>query len=282
MAAQSNISTESYINHHLSDMTVGSGFWTFNAGAFGVALILGFVFVLSFMYAGRKATTGVPGKFQCFVEMIVEFVNGSVKEMFHVKNKLIAPIALTVFMWIFLMNLMKLIPVDWMPTLFGIAGLIFNPEAIAHYDTSGYSYLERVMKHPWSYLTIAPTTDINITLGLAIGVFLLIIGYSIYFKGAGGFLKELSFTPFNHWLFVPFNLILELVTLLSKPLSLGLRLFGNLYAGEVVFLLIALIGLWQLPLHFVWAVFHILVIVLQAFLFMMLTLVYLSMAAEKH
>lgn len=281
MAAESNISIQGYINHHLSDMTVGTGFWAVNVGALSVAIILGFVFVLTFMFVGRKATTGVPGKFQCFIEMIVEFITTSVRETFHVKNKLIAPIAMTIFMWIFLMNLMKLVPVDFMPTIFGMVGLLFNPDAIT-YDTSSYSFLERVMAHPWSYLTIAPTTDINITMGLALGVFILIIGYSIAFKGVGGFVKELSFTPFNHWALVPFNLILELVTLISKPVSLGLRLFGNLYAGEVIFILIALVGLWQLPLHFAWAVFHILVILLQAFLFMMLTIVYLSMAAEDH
>lgn len=281
MAAEGNTSIQGYINHHLSDMTIGSGFMAVNVGALSVALILGFVFVFSFMLVGRKATTGVPGKFQCFVEIIIEFISTSVKETFHVKNKLIAPIALTIFMWIFLMNLMKLVPVDWLPAVFGMVGLLITPEAIK-YDVSEYSFLEQVMAHPWSYLTIAPTTDINITMGMALGVFFLIIGYSIYFKGLGGFIKELSFTPFNHWALIPFNLLLELVTLISKPVSLGLRLFGNLYAGEVIFILIALVGLYQLPLHFAWAVFHILVIVLQAFLFMMLTIVYLSMAAEDH
>lgn len=281
MAANGNITVQGYINHHLSDMTVGDGFWAVNLGALGWSIILGSLFVISFAMVGRKATTGVPGKFQCFVEMIVEFVSGSVRETFHVKDRLIAPVALTIFMWIFLMNLMKLVPVDWFPTVAGFFGLLFNSSALPEYAQS-YSYLEQIMAHPWSYLKIAPTTDVNITMGLALGVFILIVGYSIRYKGVGGFAKELSLTPFNHWSLIPFNLVLELVTLLSKPVSLGLRLFGNLYAGEVIFILIALVGLAQLPLHFAWAVFHILVILLQAFIFMMLTIVYLSMAAEDH
>ena len=279
--ADSNISVQGYISHHLTDLTVGEGFWAVNLGALGWSLILGTLFIITFAVVGRRATTGVPGKFQCLIEMIIEFVNGCVKETFHVKDKLIGPIALTIFMWIFLMNLMKLVPVDWFPTVAGMVGLAFNSSALPEY-AADYSFLERVMAHPWSYLTIAPTTDVNITMGMSLGVFILILGYSIYYKGLGGFSKELAFTPFNHWLFVPFNLVLELVTLLSKPVSLGLRLFGNLYAGEVIFILIALVGLAQLPLHFAWAVFHILVIVLQAFIFMMLSIVYLSMAAEKH
>ncbi|MCH8536611.1 MAG: F0F1 ATP synthase subunit A [Alkalimonas sp.] len=279
--ADSNISVQGYINHHLNDLTIGEGFWAINLGGLGWSLILGTLFIVSFAWVGRKATTGVPGKFQCLVEMIIEFVGNSVKETFYVKDKLIAPIALTIFVWIFLMNLMKLVPVDWFPTVAGMVGLAFNGNALPEY-AANYSFLERVMAHPWSYVSIAPTTDVNITMGMALGVFILILGYSIYYKGLGGFAKELSFTPFNHWSLVPFNLVLELVTLISKPVSLGLRLFGNLYAGEVIFILIALVGLAQLPLHFAWAVFHILVIVLQAFIFMMLTIVYLSMAAEKH
>lgn len=281
MAADGNITVQNYIDHHLNDLTLGEGFWAINLGGLGWSIILGTLFVITFALVGRKATTGVPGKLQCFVEMIVEFISGSVRETFHVKDKLIAPIALTIFVWIFLMNLMKLVPVDWFPTITGIAGLIFHADALPEY-ASEWIFMERVMAHPWSYLSIAPTTDVNITMGLALGVFILIIGYSIRYKGVGGFTKELCFTPFNHWSLIPFNLVLELVTLLSKPISLGLRLFGNLYAGEVIFILIALVGLGQLPLHFGWAVFHILVILLQAFIFMMLTIVYLSMAAEDH
>lgn len=281
MAANGNITVQGYINHHLSDITVGEGFWAINVGALSWSILLGALFVISFALVGRKATTGVPGKFQCFVEMIVEFVSGSVRETFYVKDRLIAPVALTIFMWIFLMNLMKLVPVDWFPTVAGFVGLLVNSSALPEY-AQNYSYLEQIMSHPWSYLKIAPTTDLNITMGLALGVFILIIGYSIRYKGVSGFAKDLTLKPFNHWALIPFNLVLELVQLISKPVSLGLRLFGNLYAGEVIFILIALIGVAQLPMHFAWAVFHILIILLQAFIFMMLTIVYLSMAAEDH
>ena len=281
MAASGNISSQAYIGHHLADVVLGEGFWAINLGSLAWSLILGTIFVVSFALVGRKATTGVPGKFQCFVEMIIEFVSGSVREAFHTKDKLIAPVALTIFMWVFLMNLMKLVPVDWFPTVAGFFGVLFNGSALPEY-AQNYSYVEQIMAHPWSYLKLAPTTDLNITMGLALGVFILIIGYSIRYKGVSGFTKDLTLQPFNHWALIPFNLVLELVTLIAKPLSLGLRLFGNMYAGEVVFILIAMLGLAQLPLHFAWAVFHILIILLQAFIFMMLTIVYLSMAAEKH
>lgn len=281
MAANGNITVQGYINHHLVDMTVGEGFWAVNVGALSWSIILGSLFVISFALVGRKATTGVPGKFQCFIEMVVEFVSGSVREAFHVKDRLIAPLSLTIFMWIFLMNSMKLVPVDWFPTLAGTVGLLVNSSALPEY-AQNYSFLEQVMSHPWSYLKIAPTTDLNITLAMGLGVFVLMIAYSIRYKGVSGFAKGLALTPFNHWSLIPFNLVLETVQLLAKPMSLALRLFGNLYAGEVIFILIALLGLAQLPLHFAWAVFHILIILLQAFIFMMLTIVYLSMSVEDH
>jgi len=188
--------------------------------------------------------------------MTVGFVDQSVRETFHGDSKLIAPLALTLFVWVFFMNLMDLIPVDWLP---GTAALIGVP-----------------------YLKVVPTTDVNITFAMALSVFVLIVFYSIKIKGIGGFAKELTLQPFNHWAAIPFNLVLEGVSLLAKPISLSLRLFGNLYAGELIFILIALMGLWQLPFHFIWAVFHILIIVLQAFIFMMLTIVYLSLAHEGH
>ena len=187
---------------------------------------------------------------------IVEFVDTSVKETFHGKSDLIAPLALTVFVWVFFMNLMDLIPVDWLPLTAHATGI--------------------------PYMKVVPTTDVNITLSMALMVFALIIVFTIKFKGVGGFVKEYTLQPINHWAAIPFNFILEGVALLAKPLSLSLRLFGNLFAGELIFILIALIGIWQLPLHFVWAVFHVLIIVLQAFIFMMLTIVYLSMASEHH
>lgn len=283
MAADGNMSVTGYITHHLSNAQVGSGFWTWNVDSIAWAVFLGCVFVFSFAYVGRKATTGVPGKFQCLVEMIVEFVSGSVRETFHAKSKLIAPLALTIFMWVFLMNLMKLVPVDWFPTLAGVLGVWLASGMLKDgVAESNLGFFEKAMEHPWSYMKIAPTTDLNTTLALGLGVFALIIIYSIKHKGLLGFIKELSFTPFNHWALIPFNLVLELVTLVAKPISLSLRLFGNLYAGELIFILIALIGVFQLPLHFAWAVFHILVILLQAFIFMMLSIVYLSMASEDH
>lgn len=266
MAAQGEALTASgYIKHHLTNLTWsvdggwnahGAGFWTFNVDSLLFAVGLGVLFIWLFRSVATKATTGVPGKFQCFIEMVVEFVDENVKDTFHGKNNLIAPLALTIFVWVFLMNLMDLIPVDFIPELAMAAGV--------------------------PYLKVVPTTDLNVTLGMALSVFALIIFYSIKVKGVSGFVKELTMQPFNHWAFIPVNFILETVTLLAKPVSLGLRLFGNLYAGELIFILIALLGLWQLPLHFPWAVFHILVIVLQAFIFMMLTIVYLSMAHEDH
>jgi F-type H+-transporting ATPase subunit a len=208
--------------------------------------------------AFTKATTGVPGKFLCFVEMVLEFVDGSVKDIFHGKNSLIAPLALTIFGWVFLMNLMDLIPVDFLPETAKALGL--------------------------SHLRVVPSADVNITLSMALGVFFLILFYSIKIKGVTGFAKELTLQPFNHWAFIPLNLILEGVTLVSKPVSLGLRLFGNMYAGELIFILIAgLLPWWsQWVLSVPWAIFHILIITLQAFIFMVLTIVYLSQASEDH
>jgi len=280
MAAGGEQTPTEYIVHHLTnaracmtDEGIGfnyacdqAGFWTWHIDTIGWSLFLGIIFIWSFRKAAKKATTGVPGKWQCFVEMIVGFVNDSVKDSFHGKSKVIAPLALTIFVWVFLMNLMDLVPVDWLPAaaMYGshALGLVDNPHDV--------------------YMKVVPTTDLNTTLALGLGVFALIVFYSVKNKGFGGFAKELTMNPFNHWSMIPFNFLLEMVTLLAKPASLGLRLFGNLYAGELIFILIAMVGLAQLPLHFVWAVFHILVIVLQAFIFMMLTIVYLSMASEKH
>ncbi|NTS76241.1 F0F1 ATP synthase subunit A [Catenovulum sp. SM1970] len=279
MAANGEVTVQSYIQHHLTNASVCStengigfvkecanaGFWTWHIDTLVWSILLGFVFILSFRSVAKKATTGVPGKFQCFVEMIVEFVGQSVRDTFHGKNPLIAPLALTIFVWVLLMNIMDIIPIDWLPMLAGQVGAAFGHDP---HDV---------------YMKVVPTTDLNLTLALALGVFMLMIYYSIKIKGIGGFLKELYAHPFNTpWLYW-FNFILETIALLAKPLSLALRLFGNLYAAELIFILIAgLIGLWQLPAHFIWAAFHILVIPLQAFIFMMLTIVYLSLAHEDH
>ncbi len=271
-----------YIQHHLSNLTFGKhpemgwmlaekssqaaemGFWAIHVDTLLWSVLMGVLFLFVFKKAANKATAGVPGGLQNFVEMCVEFVEGMVKETFHGKNPVIAPLALTIFVWIFLMNSLKWLPVDWIPELAMATGLV-------------------------NYFKIVPTTDPNATFGLSLGVFFLIIFYSIKVKGGLGFIKELSFTPFNHWIFIPFNLFLEILGLLTKPISLALRLFGNMYAGEVVFILIALtfgagwiMGLLGLGMQWIWAVFHLLVIPLQAFIFMVLTIVYLSAAHEDH
>ncbi|AZG71476.1 MULTISPECIES: F0F1 ATP synthase subunit A [Shewanella] len=262
-ATGEEMTQQSYIQHHLTNLTVGEGFWTWNIDSLLFSVGLGMLFLWLFYRAGKKATTGVPGKFQCFVEIIVEFVDSSVKETFHGRNPVIAPLALTIFVWIFMMNFMDMIPVDWLPSLALLAGV--------------------------PYLKVVPTTDVNITFSLALGVFVLIIYYSIKVKGVSGFVKELTFQPFNHWAMIPVNLLLETVTLVAKPISLALRLFGNLYAGELIFILIALmygsnmaLSALGVGLQLGWLIFHILVITLQAFIFMMLTIVYLSMAHEDH
>jgi len=339
-----NLTTGDYITHHLQNLTFGKhpdgewglahsaaeakamGFWAFHVDTVLWSVILGLIFYLLFRNVAKKANSGVPSRFQSAIEMIVEFVDNSVRETFHGTSKFIAPLALTLFVWIFFMNFMDLIPVDWLPWVAGQAGI--------HYQK------------------VVPTTDVNATMGMSLTVFVMIIFFSIRIKGVGGFIAELTGQPFaakgvvgKAVFFIP-NLLLELVALLAKPISLGLRLFGNLYAGELIFILIALVftagsglvatglssvfgehipawfwvaataavfltlwlnirgklamkqTLWLLLaemllvgglaflggqlMHFGWAVFHLIVITLQAFIFMMLTIVYLAMAHEHH
>ncbi len=249
---------------HTPKEAVDMGFMAINVDSMAWAILLGVAFCFFFYRAAKKATTGVPDKWLNFLEMVVEVVDKNVKESFHAKSNLIAPLALTIFCWVFLMNLMDLIPVDILPK---IAQLI------------GASVFDADPHHV--YFKVVPTTDPNITFGISLTVFALIIYYSIKSKGIGGFIGELTLQPFGKWL-IPFNFLLEGVSLLAKPVSLALRLFGNLYAGELIFILIAMLGYWQLPAHFIWAVFHILIIILQAFIFMMLTIIYLSLAVEHH
>ncbi len=275
--AGETLTASSYIQHHLQNLTYGNhpeggwmfahtaqeakemGFWAIHVDTMGWSIALGVLFLWLFRSAAKKATTGVPGGLQNFVEIMIEFVDNSVKETFHGRNKVIAPLALTIFCWVFLMNFMDLIPVDFLPRL---AQIITGNEHL--------------------YFRVVPTTDLNATLGMAFSVFALIVYYSIKVKGVSGFIGELTLQPFGKWM-IPFNLLLEGVGLIAKPISLALRLFGNLYAGELIFILIALMPLWiQWALSVPWAIFHILVIVLQAFIFMMLTIVYLSMAHEDH
>src|SRR5210317_409826 len=268
-----------YISHHLQNLQVcknetGEWIWNQCAGnpmAINVdsmfwSVFLGLVFCFMFWRVAKKSSVAKPTKFQAAVEAIVEFVDSSVKETFHGKSRLIAPLGLTIFVWVFLMNLMDLVPVDWIPMGAAAVGI--------------------------PYMKVVPTTDVNITFGMSIAVFFLIIFYTIKNKGVSGFIGELTLHPIAPPtkgagliaapFVIAFNFILESVALLAKPVSLSLRLFGNMFAGELIFILIALIGWLQLPLHFGWAVFHVLIVTLQAFIFMMLTIVYLSLASESH
>ena len=245
----------SYIQHHLTNLRVGEGFWTFHLDTMLMSAALGLLFLVPFVIAARRVTAGTPGMFQNFVEWLVEFADNTVKESFHGDRSFIAPLALTIFVWILLMNLMDLIPVDF------VAG-------VSHWF--GHE----------PYFKIVPTTDVNATFGMSLPVLAMILFFSVKYKGLGGFTKEMLTHPFGVWL-MPFNLVLNIVELLAKPVSLALRLFGNLYAAELIFLLIALLPWWmQWALGGPWALFHILVVPLQAFIFMMLTIVYLSMAHD--
>ena len=294
MADEAVITSKSYITHHLQNLVYGKlpagyerdgqilnedtwtfahsskeavdmGFWSLNVDTLGWAIFLGVVFSFFFYRVAKNVSKGAPSGFSNLVEMIVEFVDNSVKDIFHSENKLIAPMALTVFIWVFLMNTMDLVPVDWLPVL-----------------------AQKLAGDPHFYFKVVPTTDPNITFGLSLTVFALILYYSIKMKGVGGFLSELTLHPFSsknivvQILFIPANFLLEFVGLIAKPVSLALRLFGNLYAGEMIFILIALLPFWiQWTLHLPWAIFHILIVLLQAFIFMILVIVYMDMAHQK-
>ena len=288
--AGDTLTTSEYISHHLTNLTYGKlpegyvrevadgpshilehaewtlahsaqeaadmGFMAIHVDTMGWSIALGILFCWSFARAAKSATSGVPSGFQNFVEMIVGFIDDNVKSVFHHNNPWIAPLGLTVFVWIFLQNLMDLVPVDWIPYVAQWFGV--------------------------HYMRVVPTTDVNATAGMAIGVFILILYYSIKQKGVGGFAAELAFQPLPKWA-MPFNLFLELVGLIAKPISLALRLFGNMYAGEMVFIIIGLLPFYlQWTLSVPWAIFHILIITLQAFIFSILTVVYLAMAYDHH
>jgi F-type H+-transporting ATPase subunit a len=249
------VNATEYITHHLTNLQIGQGFFTFNLDTFLVSFILGFGVFGLFALAAKRATSGTPGKLQNFIEMLYEFIDTQVRESFHGRSKLIAPLSMTIFLWIFLMNAMDLLPVDLLPTLLGFFGI--------------------------HYFRVVPTADLNLTLAMALSVFFLIFYYSFTVKGFG-FIKEMLTSPFGVWL-APFNFILKLIEEMAKPVSLSLRLFGNMFAGELVFILIALLPWWiQWPLGGFWAIFHLLIITLQAFVFMMLTIIYLSLAHESH
>jgi F-type H+-transporting ATPase subunit a len=284
MAAEEQPATANeYILHHLTflqnkDPKGILDFSVIHWDSVFFSVLLAVLFAGSFYLAARKANAGVPGKFQNFVELIVEFIDNQVKDSFHGTNKLLAPLALTIFCWVFLFNAMDILPVDLLP-------------AIAH----GVGF---------EHLKVVPSTDLNITFAMSLTVFILIIYYSIKMKGLGGFVAEFTLQPFSpknpiaKVLLIPANLILEVVPFIARPISLSLRLYGNLFAGEMIFLLLAVLSLkgveqlasasgWalvfaQFLLALLWAIFHLLVITLQAFIFMVLTVVYLAMAHEHH
>jgi F-type H+-transporting ATPase subunit a len=274
------LTSAEYISHHLQNLTFGQhpdgswgiahgieeakemGFWAIHLDTMGFSIGLGVLFLYIFRRAAKQATVEVPSGLQNFAEWIVEFIEATVRGSFSGRNPLIAPLAFTIFIWIFLMNFMDLIAVDFLPHLAQVIGI--------------------------PYMRVVPTADPNATLGMAFGVFFLILYYSFRIKGPGGFFAELAFQPFGK-LGLPVNLLLEGVNLIAKPVSLALRLFGNMYAGEMIFILIAImysgglvLGAFGGLLQIGWAIFHILIITLQAFIFMTLTIVYLDMAHQQH
>jgi len=245
-----------YVVHHLQGWTVGQGFFALHLDTIAISLALGLVFVVLFALAARRATSGVPGRFQNAIEWVVEFVESQVKDSYHHASRLIGPMALTIFMWVFFFNAMDLLPVDLAPAIAKLFGV--------------------------EHFRVVPSTDLNTTFALSLSVFILLFVYNFKFKGIGGFAKEMLTKPFGVWL-APVNLAFQLVELLAKPISLALRLFGNMYAGELIFMLVAVLPPFIQPLiGLPWAIFHILIITLQAFIFMVLSVVYLSLAAEEH
>ena len=262
-----------YIQHHLHFWKIGEGFWSFHVDTFWVALLVGFVFVGLFAFVARRATAGVPGRLQNVVEMIVGMVDTQVKGAFHGKGAdAVGALALTVFMWVALMNSMDFLPVDLLPKLAQWVGQTFF-----HADPHHV------------YLRVVPTADINQTLAMSISVVLCTVALGVAAKGPVGFVKELFTAPFHAHnpvmilLLAPVNFFMQMVEYLSKVLSLAMRLMGNMFAGELVFMLIALMPWWaQWVGGAPWAIFHILIVILQAYIFMMLTIVYCSLAVEEH
>jgi F-type H+-transporting ATPase subunit a len=269
--AEHALTPSGYIEHHLSfnaqPLNESAGFWTLHVDTFVMSVALGLL-VMGFVWLiARKATAGVPSRGQAFVELVFGFVDDQVKNIFHGnRHSFIAPTALTVFLWVFAMNSMDFLPVDWVA---GIVSFFGGPDA------------------KWRAV---PTSDINTTFALALSVWILMIFFAIKVKGLGGFIHELFCAPFGSKIWVwPANFLFNLIEYVSKPLSHSLRLFGNMYAGEVIFLLL---GLWAATgvtgtiagaiLGAGWSIFHILIVALQAFIFMMLTVVYLAMAHESH
>lgn len=268
MSSGEALTTSQYISHHLTNLAVCAdsakidghcqGFWTVHLDTLLVSGVLGLVVFGLLAKIASRATAGVPSGLQNFFELVLTFVDQQVKDTYHGKSKLVTPLAITIFIWVFVMNAMDLIPVD------------FGPVAAAAVTGNEHQYFKFV-----------PTTDPNLTFAMSLTVFAIMIYMNFAVKGFGGFMHEVLTAPFGAKL-APVNLLFRIVEDIAKPISLSLRLFGNMYAGEMVFILIALLGVWQLPLALPWALFHILIITLQAFVFMMLTIVYMSMASESH
>lgn len=287
MASGEALTASDYIRHHLQNLTYGQhpdghwglahsaaeakamGFWAIHLDTMFWSIAMGLIFIFIFRKVAKTVTTGVPGGMQNFIEMVIEFIDDLVKGSFTGKSNLVAPMALTLFVWVLLMNCMDLVPVDWIPELAKLMGI--------------------------EYMKVVPTTDPNATFGMSFGVFFLMLYYSLTKKGIVGFAAELTMQPFATTnpilkiLFIPANFFLEFVSLVSKPVSLSLRLFGNLFAGEMIFILIALLfsSGWVFALaggvlQWGWAVFHILIVLLQAFIFTVLTVVYMEMSHHSH
>ncbi|CUR53376.1 ATP synthase subunit a [Serratia symbiotica] len=259
MFLEKNWNLKEYIIHHLTQLTVGTGFLSINIDSMFFSIFLGILFLYIFRKIAISATSNVPGKLQTIIELIIIFINNNVHDIYYGKNKVIAPLALTIFVWVVFMNFMDLLPTNF---FLMIGNYFFG----------------------LSTLRIVPTADINITLSMALDIFILILFYSIKKRGILIFLKELILQPFNHPIFIPINFIIESINILSKPFSLGFRLFGNMYASELIFILISGLLPWWLQWMFSlpWAIFHILIIILQAFIFMILTTVYISMALKEN
>ena len=285
MAADNGPTAGEYIIHHLTHLQNAKpkavvDFSVFSYDSLFFSTLLGVLACWVLWLAARKASSGVPGRFQAAVEMLVEMVDTQAKGIVHnaESRKFVAPLALTIFVWIFLLNAMDLLPVDLLPfiweKIYGAAGG----------DPSH------------AYLRVVPTADLSITMGLSVAVLLICLYYNVKIKGLGGWIHELFTAPFgNHWALYPFNFAMQMIEFVAKTVSHGMRLFGNMYAGELIFLLIALMGgAWSLSAtgvglaigHIiagtVWSIFHILIITLQAFVFMMLALVYLGQAHDQH
>jgi F-type H+-transporting ATPase subunit a len=270
MEAGSAPTPNEYIAHHLVNLQTGEGFWTWNLDTLIASGLVGIAVFGLMAWVAVHATPGVPGKLQAFVEIVTGMVHQQVRDTFHGKSELVTPLAITVFVWVFCMNAVDLIPVDFISGALHLLG-------VEHFKA-------------------VPTTDPSATFAMSLTVFALIIIFNIKFKGVGGVLHEVFAAPFGLWL-APVNFVLRVIEEVAKPISLALRLFGNMFAGEVLFILIVLLaGIWSshaiasssawMFLHVLlslgWGIFHILIITLQAFVFMMLTIVYMSLAAESH